>query len=175
MKKIIILIALVIAPAVSFGQSIFDKLENMEEVSSFIINKDAFQLLQKFNPDMGGDNEALEIFKMVQNLKELKVFKTNNSGVSKTMETLVASTIKKGKLTELMRFKDKGSKAKIYVKINGNSDTVSEVLMYVSGVSEMTEGNAESVIVSLTGKIDINKLSKLADTFTKDGKEKSEK
>jgi hypothetical protein len=147
----------------------------MEEVSSFIINKDAFQLLQKFNPDMGGDNEALEIFKMVQNLKELKVFKTNNSGVSKTMETLVASTIKKGKLTELMRFKDKGSKAKIYVKINGNSDTVSEVLMYVSGVSEMTEGNAESVIVSLTGKIDINKLSKLADTFTKDGKEKSEK
>jgi hypothetical protein len=175
MKKIIVLIALVIAPAVSFGQSIFDKLENMEEVSSFIINKDAFQLLQKFNPDMGGDNEALEIFKMVQNLKELKVFKTNNSGVSKTMETLVASTIKKGKLTELMRFKDKGSKAKIYVKINGNSDTVSEVLMYVSGVSEMTEGNAESVIVSLTGKIDINKLSKLADTFTKDGKEKSEK
>jgi len=30
MKKIIILIALVIVPAVSFGQSMFDKLENME-------------------------------------------------------------------------------------------------------------------------------------------------
>jgi hypothetical protein len=175
MKKTIVLIALVIAPAISFGQSIFDKLENMEEVSSFIINKDAFQLLQKFNLDMDGDNEALEIFKMAQNIKELKVFKTTNPEVSKTMETLVASAIKKGKLTELMRFKDKGSKAKIYVKIKGNSDTVSEVLMYVSGVSEATKGNAESVIVSLTGEIDINKLSKLADTFTNNGKKKSKK
>ena len=175
MKKIIVLIALVIAPAVSFGQSMFDKLENMEDVSSFIINKDAFQLLQKFNPDMGGDNEALEIFKMVQNLNELKVFKTNDLGVSKSMETMVSSAIKKSKLTELMRFKDKGSKAKIYVKTGGNSDTVSEVLMFVSGVSKITEGHAESVIVSLTGVIDINKLSKLADKFTNEGKKRSKK
>jgi len=69
-----------------------------------------------------------------------------------------------------MRFKEKGSRAKIYVKTNGNKDTVSEVLMFVSGVSEMTEGNAESVVVSLTGEIDINKLSSLADKFSKEGK-----
>ena len=48
MKKILVLIALVIVPAMSFGQSMFDKLENMDVVSSFIVNKDAFQLLQKF-------------------------------------------------------------------------------------------------------------------------------
>lgn len=170
MKKIIVLIALVIAPAVSFGQSMFDELENMKDVSSFIINKDAFQLLQKFNPDMGKDNEAAEIFSMVQNLKELQVFKTNNATVAKKMETMVASAVKKSKLTELMRFKDKGSKAKIYVKMNGNKDTVSEVLMYVNGISGITEGHAESTIVSLTGTIDINKLSKLADSFTKESK-----
>jgi hypothetical protein len=170
MKKIIVLIALVIAPAVSFGQSTFDELENMDEVSSFFVNKEAFQLLQKFNPDMGGDNEALEVFKMIQDLKELKVFKTNDSGISKKMGVMVKTLVKKSNLTELMRFKDKGSKAKIYVKTGGNSDTVSEVLMYVSGVSKMTEGHAESVIVSLTGVIDINKLSKLADKFTNDGK-----
>ena len=85
MKKIIVLIALVIVPALSFGQSTFDELENMDEVSSFFVNKEAFQLLQKFNPDMGGDNEALEVFKMIQDLKELKVFKTNNAGISKKM------------------------------------------------------------------------------------------
>jgi len=170
MKKIIVLIALIITPALSFGQSIFDKLENMDEVSSFIINKDAFQLLQKFNLDEGKDNEVTEIFSMVENLNELKVFKTNDSKVAATMETMVKTAVKKSKLTELMRFKDKGSKAKIYVKTDGNKDTVSEVLMYVSGVSEMTGGHAESVIVSLTGVIDINKLSKLADKFTNEGK-----
>jgi len=86
------------------------------------------------------------------------------------METMVGSAIKKSKLTELMRFKEKGSKAKIYVKTNGNKDTVSEVLMYMSGAGELTEGFAESIIVSLTGVININKLSKLADTFAKTNK-----
>lgn len=175
MKKIIVLIALVIAPAVSFGQSMFDKLENMEDVSSFIINKDAFQLLQKFGGDMGGDSDALEVFKMVQNLNELKVFKTNSTSVAAKMESMVKSAVKKSKLTELMRIKDKGSKVKIYVKTDGNKDTVSEVLMYVNGVSKMTEGHAESVIVSLTGVIDINKLSKLADKFANNGKKRSKK
>lgn len=168
MKKVIVLIALVIAPAISFGQSMFDKLENMDNVSSFIVNKDAFQLLQKFNPDM--DNEATEVFKMVQNLNELKVFKTENSKVAKTMEDMVKSAVKKSKLTELMRVKDKDSRVRIYVKTGSKKDYVSEVLMYVSGVSEVTDGIAESVIVSLTGTIDINKLSKLADKFSKESK-----
>lgn len=170
MKKTILLIALVLAPLVSFGQSMFDKLENMEVVSSFIINKDAFQLLQQFNPDGGGDSEAMEVFKMIQDLKELRVFKTEDATAAKEMETMVGSAIKKSKLTELMRFKEKGSKAKIYVKTNGNKDTVSEVLMYMSGAGELTEGFAESIIVSLTGVININKLSKLADTFAKTNK-----
>jgi hypothetical protein len=170
MKKIIVLIALVIAPVVSFGQSMFDKLENMDDVSSFIINKDAFQLLQKFNPDMSGDNEAVEVFKMIQNLKELKVFKTSNANVAKTMESMVTSAVKNSNLTELMRMKDKDARVKIYVKTNGKKDYVSEVLMYVNGISKVTEGVAESMVISLTGMIDINKLSSLADKFANDGK-----
>lgn len=142
----------------------------MDEVSSFIVNKDAFQLLQKFNPDMGEGNEAVEAFKLIQDLNELKVFKTSSAKIAKEMEAMVNSEIKKSNLTELMRVKDKNSKVRIYVKTNGNKDTVSEVLMFVSGVSEMTEGIAESVVVSLTGTIDINKLSKIANTFTKEEK-----
>lgn len=169
MKKIIVLIALIITPAISFGQSIFDKLENIDEVSSVFINKDTFQLLQKFNPGDSND-EATEIFKMVQNLNELKVFKTEDSKVSKTMEDMVSSAVKESNLTQLMRLKDKGSRVRIYVKTGSKKDYVKEVLMYVSGVSEMTGGVAESVIVSLTGLIDINKLSKLADKFTSKSK-----
>jgi hypothetical protein len=170
MKKILVLIALVIVPAISFGQSMFDKLENMDDVSSFIVNKDAFQLLQKFGGDLGGDNEAVEAFKLIQDLKELKVFKTNDSKVSKTMESMVNSAIKKSNLTELMRMKDKDARVRIYVKTGANKDFVSEVLMFVNGISRVSEGMAESVIVSLTGKIDINKLSKIANQFANDEK-----
>jgi hypothetical protein len=170
MKKIIVLIALVIAPAVSFGQSMFDKLENMDEVSSFIVNKDAFKLLQKFGGDLGGNNEAVEAFKLIQDLKELKLFKTNDAKVAKTMESMVNSAIKKSNLTELMRMKDKDARVRIYVKTGSNNDYVSEVLMFVNGISRVSDGLADSVIVSLTGKIDVNKLSKIANQFTNDDK-----
>ena len=78
MKKVILLIVLAVAPLVSYGQSIFDKLEDMEGVSSVVVSKDAFEILSKFNVNIEGgeNNEAMEVFKMIQDLNELKVFST---------------------------------------------------------------------------------------------------
>lgn len=171
MKKIIVVLALIITPALSFGQSLFDSLEDMDGVSSAVITKDAFQILSKFKVEVE-DNEALEVFKMIQNLQELKFFKTEEKAVANKMESMVNSAIKKSKLTQLMRIKEDDARVKIYVKAGSNKDYVSEVLMFVKGVDKHTNGNAESIIVSLTGMIDINKLSKLADTYTKGSKVK---
>ena len=46
-------------------------------------------------------------------------------------------------------------------------DLVSEVLMFVKGIDKKTNGIAKAMIISLTGTININKMSTLADTFTK--------
>ena len=170
MKKVILLIALVAAPVLSYGQSIFDKLEDMDGVSSVIVSKDAFEILSKFNAESLQDNEAMEVFKMVQDLNELKVFSTDKASVAIKMESMVKSTVKSQKLTELMRLKEDDSRVFIYVKTGKNKDFVSEVLMFIKGIDKRTNGIAESVVVSLTGNIDINKLSKLADTFTKSNK-----
>ncbi|PKH52094.1 DUF4252 domain-containing protein [Tenacibaculum sp. Bg11-29] len=165
MKKIIIIFAIVFTVNLSFGQSIFDKLENIDEVSSVVVNKDAFEILSKFNVK-SDDNEAMEVFSMVKNLEELKVFSTDDTSISAKMETMVKSAVSKNNLIELMRVKDKGSRVKIYVKSTKNKDFVSEVLMFVKN-KDSKKGSPESVIVSLTGTIDINKMSKLADTFSK--------
>ncbi|MDG2195259.1 MAG: DUF4252 domain-containing protein [Polaribacter sp.] len=141
----------------------------MDNVSSIVINKDAFQLLSKFNVHVDGENnEAMEVFKMIQDLKELRVFKTNDAAISNQMSEMVSTAIKKSKLTQLMRIKEQGARVKIYVKTGKDKDYVSEVLMFVKGGSKMTKGEAESVIISLSGTIDVNKLSKLADKFSKE-------
>ncbi len=175
MKKVILLIALVVAPALSYGQSIFDKLEDMEGVSSVIVSKDAFEILSKFNVNLdegGENNEAMEVFKMIQDLNELKVFSTDDAKVATKMESMVKSAVKSQKLIELMRIKEKESRVLIYVKSGKNKDFVSEVLMFVKGIDKRTNGMSEAVVVSLTGNIDINKMSKLADTFAKSSKVK---
>jgi hypothetical protein len=175
MKKIILLIALVVAPALSYGQSIFDTLEDMDGVSSVVVSKDAFEILSKFSGSLGevGDgNEVMEVFNMIKDLNELKVFSTDKSGVADKMETMVKNAVKSKKLVELMRIKEDDSRVLIYVKTGSNKDYVSEVLMFVKGIDKRTNGMSDAVVVSLTGTIDINKMSKLADTFTKNSKAK---
>ena len=153
---------------VSYGQSIFDRLEDMDGVSSVVISKDAFEILSKFNFDSDKDsNEMTKVFKMIDDLNEFKTFSTDEPDIAVQMESMVKNAVKVQKLTELMRLKEDDSKVWIYVKTTSNKDLVSEVLMLVKGIDKRTNGMSEALIVSLRGSIDINEMSALADTFIK--------
>ncbi|WP_298884040.1 DUF4252 domain-containing protein [uncultured Polaribacter sp.] len=171
MKKIAILIALVVAPMVTSAQSFFDSLEDMDGVDMVVVTKDAFELISKFKNVKIDDNEGMKVFQMIQDLKEFKMFSASNSDIANKMETMANTAIKKQNLTQLMRIKDDNSRVKIYVKSTKNKNFVSEVLMFIKGIDKHTKGQSEAVIVSLTGNIDVNKMSELADTFSK-GKDK---
>lgn len=167
MKKIVLLIAITLMPYLSYGQSIFDKLEKWESISSVVINKDAFEILSKFNINLEDEeNNEMEIFKMVDDLNELRVYSTINTAAAQTMLSLMEKEVKSEKLTELMKIKDGNSRVLIYVRSSKKKDFVSGVLMFIKGIDKKTKGMAEAMIVSLTGNIDINKLSKIADTFS---------
>ena len=166
MRKIILLIALTVASMVTSAQSLFDTLEDMDGVDMLVVNKDMFELLSKFNPDKMKDNKAMQIFAMINDLKSFKMFSTDDSFIADKMEVMTNTAIKKHNLTELMRIKEDDSRIKIYVKATKNKEYVSEVLMFIKGIDKQTKGISKSMIISLTGIIDINKMSDLADTFT---------
>lgn len=170
MKKIILLIAFVVSPMITSAQSFFDILEDTDGVDMVVVTKDAFELISKFKNIKIDDNEGMKVFQMIQDLKEFKMFSANDAVVANKMESLVNTAIKKQNLTQLMRIKEDDSRIKIYVKTTKNKDYVSEVLMFIKGISKKTNNASESMIVSLTGNIDINKMSELADTFTKENK-----
>ena len=115
MKKIILLIAFVVAPIVTNAQSFFDTLEDMDGVDVVVVTKDAFELISKFNNINIDDNEGMKVFQMIQDLKEFKMFSTDDIVVANKMGTMVNTAIKKQKLTELMRIKEDESRVKIYV------------------------------------------------------------
>ncbi|WP_439131052.1 DUF4252 domain-containing protein [Polaribacter sp.] len=172
MKKIILLMAFIVAPMVTSAQSLFDSLEDMDGVDMVVVTKDAFQLLKKFQPKdvKSDDNEVIQAFEMVGDLKEFKMFSTNNLDIASKMESMVNTSIKSKKLTQLMRIKEDGSRIKIYVKATSNKDYVSEVLMFVKGIDKKTKGVSEAMVLSLTGNIDINKMSEYTDKIVKENK-----
>ena len=172
MKKIIILIAFVVAPMLTNAQSLFDTLEDMDGVDMVVVTKDAFQLLKKFQPKnvKSDDNEVIQAFEMINDLNEFKMFSTDDLGIASKMEKMVNSSIKSKKLTELVRIKEDDSRIKIYVKATNSKDYVSEVLMFVKGIDKKTKGMSEAMVLSLTGNIDINKMSEFTDKMVKENK-----
>lgn len=172
MKKIIVLIAFIVAPMLSNAQSLFDSLEDMDGVDMVVVTKDAFQLLKKFQPKnvKSDDNEVIQAFEMINDLNEFKMFSTDNLEIASKMEKMVNSSIKSKKLTQLVRIKEDNSRIKIYVKAANSKDYVSEVLMFVKGIDKKTKGMSEAMVMSLTGNIDINKMSEFTDKMVKENK-----
>ncbi len=166
MKKLILLIALAYLPLTTYAQSsIFDKFEEMDDVTTIVVTQEAFKLLAKFKT---GGEEGEEYFDMVKGLTSFKVFTTESPSIATEMNAVILKYLKSTKLTELMRIKDKETNVKIYIKQGKDEDHVSELLMFVNGVGKYTAAadspiKVESVIIALTGDIDLNKISKLTD------------
>ncbi|MGB5320551.1 DUF4252 domain-containing protein, partial [Eudoraea sp.] len=153
MKKYILIFALAAMPLLGFSQSIFDKYEDSDEVSSVVVNKNMFNLLMKMDVDVD-DPEAQEFMDIAKSLSGLKVFVTENKEVSADMQATVNKYLKSSSLEELMRVKDKDTNVKFYIKNGKDEDHVSELLMFVTGVNrddiEIDDRNIETVLLTLT-------------------------
>lgn len=164
LRTITLVLAIAILPLFGFSQSIFDKYEDMDNVGSVIVNKGMIDLIAKVGA-MDEDPEAREFVEMAQGIKGIKVFITEDKGVSADMSATVRKYLKSSKLEELMRVKDKDVNVKFYIKNGKKKDHVSELLMFVSGLKDvdvdMNGRKFETVLVSLTGDIDLNKIGSL--------------
>jgi Domain of unknown function (DUF4252) len=162
MKKYILIVVMALLPLAGFSQSVFDKFEDLDDVTTVIVNKSMFNLLAKIDVEVD-DPEARDFMEIASSLKSLKVFTTENKSIGDDMKASVDNYLRSAKMEELMRIKDKDANVKFYIKEGKDSDHVSELLMFVTGMSEV-EANGhkfETVILSLTGDIDLNNISSL--------------
>ena len=164
MKKLLLIAVMAVLPLTGFSQSIFDKFEDLDEVTSVVINKNMFNLLVKMDVDVD-DPEAREFMDIAQSLSGLKVFVTEDSAISADMKSTVDKYLRSNSLEELMRVKDKDANVKFYVKNGKDEDHVSELLMFVTGMSnvdvEINDRKIETVLLTLTGDIDLTKIGSL--------------
>ncbi len=164
MRKHIIIALLAVLPLVGHSQSIFDKYEDVDKVSAVVVNESMFRLLSKINVEVD-DQEAQDFMDIAQNLKNLRVFITEDKAVSADMEATMKKYLKSASLQELMRVKDKDANVRFYIKSGRDEDHVSELLMFVTGIKnvdmEINDRKIETVLLSLTGDIDLNKIGSL--------------
>ena len=162
MKKTLIVLVLSILPFGGFSQSLFDKYEDLDNVTSVVVNKSMFNLLSKIDVEVD-DPEAKDFMDIARSVNSLKVFTTEDKAVGADMLVSVNKYLKSASLEELMRIKDKDANVKFYIKSGKDDDHVSELLMFVTGMKDVdVDGRKfETVLLSLTGDIDLNKINSL--------------
>ena len=178
MKKLVVILAIALAPVVTFGQSVFDKFEDMDGVTSVIVNQKMFKMLMDLQIQTD-DPEAQEMIDMVGKITGLKVLTTGDDKISAEMNSTFNSYLKSSNLQELMRIKDGDQTVKFYVKEGKDDNHVKELLMFVNGLKEVTKGQditingkkreIETVVLSLTGDIDLRQISKLTNKMNVPG------
>ena len=164
-NRIVIMLSFMVIPFLIQAQSQFDKFEDIDGVSSVIVNKKAFSMMSKIGAE--SDKEYLDLIK---NISTLKVFATEKADVANQMEAEVNKYLKTANLEELMRVKDGKSNVKIYVREGNNADFVKELFMFVKDGGEHS-GSNQTVIISLTGNIDLKQISKLTEKMDLPGGE----
>lgn len=172
MKKITLVLVVALLPLMGISQSIFDKYEDMNNVGTVVVNKSMISLLSSIG-EMTDDDEAKEFIEAAEGINGIKVFITEDKKVSADMGITVKKYLKSSSLEELMRVKDKDVNVKFYIRNGKKKDHVTELLMFVSGMKnvdlDVNGRKFETVLVSMTGDIDLNKIGSITNKMNLPG------
>ncbi len=170
MKKLLIAAAILMAPFLAQAQNAFDSFENEKDVTSVVVTKNMFKLLSKMDLN-SSDPDAQEYLNLVNNLDNIKIYTTDNKNVATKMDAAVSKYVgdSSGKLGELMRVKDENQNIKFYSKDGKSENFVSELLMLFQG---NVDGKNMTVIMTMTGNIDLKKISQLTKDLKVPGSDK---
>lgn len=158
MKKFILTVVIAFVSNAFFAQSIFDKFDGQDDITSIIVNKKMFQMMSSVKVD-ANDKETQQYLNLIKKLDNLKVFTTTNSKLSADMKSTSENYVKSAGLEELMRVNDSGKNVRILVKSGSNNSQIKELLMFIENGAKANE----TVLMSLTGDFDLNEISILTD------------
>ncbi len=167
-KLNLLLLALLVVPFTLMAQkNVFEKYSDSPEVTYVNIKPKMFQMIANIGIDTD-DAEAKAYMDMVKSITSFKTIVTGNAAITADIAKWVKS--RSSSLEELMEVKDEGSKVSFYIKEGKDADHVNELLIFVNGIDAFIKEdieingkkrNIETVVVAMTGDIDLNQISKL--------------
>ena len=102
--------------------------------------------------------------KFAKNVKGLRVLTTSNSTIADDLKNEALDYVRSKKLSELLVVKDEGSSVYFYIAEGAGEGKIMELLMLVTEIKEVNINgrNFETVLLSLTGDLDMEKIGALA-------------
>tara|TARA_R110002012_G_C11602864_1_gene607489 strand:- start:472 stop:996 length:525 start_codon:yes stop_codon:yes gene_type:complete len=166
MSKLVITLILVGFSFTAFAQKNFEKFEDMQGVTSMVMNQKMFKLLSDMDLD-SKDPEMKSYIEMVNSLQDIKVFTTKNANAAQQLKGEFKSYLTSANLQQLMQVKDEGKNVNFYYKPGKSDNFVSEFVMFLDGVSS----KEDTVLIRITGDINLKEIGKIANSINFKGSE----
>ncbi len=159
MKTYITILFALFISANAYSQNAIDKYfsqyENNENFTVVTVSPKMFGMIAKATKDSKD-----EVMELVKDIKGLKILTTEKDATKYYAEAI--KKIPTNDYEVLMTVKDKGENVKFLTK--GSGDIIDELLLIVGGGDNF-------VLMSFVGKLDLNKISKLANKLDIQGSE----
>ena len=163
MKTIHWLVCLLMMTSGVYAQSIFDKYEDNQEVTFVSISPKMFEMLGKMSFGEN-DPEAEQFFEIAKGIESFKIITTDKQNIAKELQEYAAASVANQNMQELMKVRDGDTHIKFYVLEEKNSDKIERLLMCVTELDEkvvLANRSFETVLLELTGSIELDQISKL--------------
>jgi hypothetical protein len=138
----------------SYAQSFVEKYEDVDDVTSVFVTEEMFNMLGSIEPEGQNAKEEIEVLK---DLTGLSIISTDSSVFKDKIMDDVKNYVTHKNMKELMRINDEDANVKFYV-IKGDKPYIAKELVMIVIKKQTPE---EIVVMDLTGKINLKKLSKL--------------
>ena len=135
----------------------FEQFEDNEQVTEVVIEENLLRMVSKL---AGNEDPGLK-----ELLSGLKLIRVNTFGLTnadgKSLENRIEKLNKNlmnSKWDRIVRTKDRGEMANVYIKTDGNDNIVGLVVMAL-------DPNGEAAFVNIVGRIDLETIGRLSDKF----------
>jgi hypothetical protein len=152
MKKMLFLL-LTALPLAAHAQDAFSKFESDVNVASVVVGPKTFAMVREAKWKDGDKSETAK--QLVAQMDLLKVYATKNPETAAQLKSAFAGYAKTGGLEPLIKVNDSGHQISIMVRQGKTANLISEILAFADG------GKGESVLVSLTGNFDMDRISEI--------------
>jgi len=169
MKKILIIAAFIVASTLGYAQN-YDQLSNLKNTSETVITDEMFKMIANIDMDTD-DPEFNELKNTIDNLKEIRIYTTENPESAKTLNSFAGNYIKSNNLVKLMHVKEDGEMFSFHMKKGSNDKKVSNLVMLMNN----SNGDSDTVFLVISGDIDLDQISKLTKKMNVPGQDQIEK
>jgi hypothetical protein len=158
MKKIIWILIFSIVSVVLRAQTVFDKFDGREGITSVVVNKKMFQMMASVNVGTT-DKETQNYLNLIRKLDNLKVFTTSNPRISSEMKSTAENYSQTVSLDAMLKRNENGNNIKVWVKTGGAENNIKELLLF----REESKEDNRAVLMSLTGDFNWDDVAILSD------------